>query len=157
MFHQTMTIGTGDVRFQIARFGKIHFRTFSFIAGLEQLGKETPTRAIACKVVQAHVSSHSFEPAGNRWAVAQIGKALVGFQKYLLRNILGLRLIGDQTHGRAEDHVLVLPHKRLELFCICHQSVATVGATSYTLGADEYKTLAYKFWRVSGMALQSLS
>ena len=77
-------------------------------------------------MIQAHVSGDGLEPAGHSRAVPQLGKALVRFEEDLLRNIFGLCLIGDEAHSRAEYHVLVLAHKRLELFCVCHPSAATV-------------------------------
>jgi hypothetical protein len=73
--------------------------------------------------------------------VAQFSEMRVRFQEDLLRHILGVRGVGEQTHGGAKYHVLVSSHERFELLRVCHDPAATVRA-SYARMALRRKTVA---------------
>ena len=48
----------------------------------------------------------------------RLAEVFVGSQKGFLGDIFGFGWIGEQTHGSAIYHVLVLVHERLELLCV---------------------------------------
>src|SRR5436190_17040279 len=77
-------------------------------------------------MVQAHIGGNCLEPATGSWALSQVGEAVVGLEEYLLRDVFGLGVVGDQSHSRAEYHVLVVLHERLKLFWICHRPALTI-------------------------------
>jgi hypothetical protein len=51
-------------------------------------------------------------------------------------------MAGEQTHGRAKYHVLVVPHEHLELLRIGHGMGITLRGGFYAQNALEHKTLA---------------
>jgi hypothetical protein len=82
-------------------------------------------------MVKAKIPRDGFKPAARRRAVAQLIEPFVGPQENLLRDILGVLMAGEQTHGGAKYHVLVVPHEDLELLRIGHGTGVTIRGVFY--------------------------
>src|SRR5262249_3694875 len=108
----------------------------------EEFRKKTPPRAIPRKMIEAEIGCDRLEPAAGRRAVAQLIEAFEGLEKNLLGNILRLGLIGQQAHGSAEHHVLVVSHECFELLRLCHGQAVTLSSAVYLRNIDRRKTLA---------------
>ena len=93
-------------------------------------------------MIQTEIGGDGLEPAAHGRAALQLAEPFIRAQKHFLGHVFGFRLIGEQTHGRAKYHVLVIPHERLELLRICHGRAAALGGSSYIRNAVERKTLA---------------
>ena len=93
-------------------------------------------------MIQAEIGGDGFKPAARRRTAAQVAEAFVGAQEHFLGDVFGFGLIGEQAHSRAKHHVLVVPHKRLEMLRIGHGRDVTLRGGFYTRDAPEHKTLA---------------
>src|SRR5438105_3961847 len=122
-----MSVSLSEILLQVLGSLKLNLLLFFVATAMEHLRKEGPAGAVARKMVEAHIPRHRFEPTARRRAIAQFGKPLIGLEEHFLGNIFGLALVGEQTHGGAKYHVLVVAHERLELFCVCHRWAATAG------------------------------
>ena len=81
-------------------------------------------------MIQTEIGGDGLEPAAHGRAALQLAETLICAQEHFLGHVFGFRLIGEQTHGRAKYHVLVIPHERLELLRICHGRAAALGGSS---------------------------
>ena len=71
-------------------------------------------------MIEAQVSGHRPEPTARPGIVAEFIEMFVGFQKHFLADVFGVSLIGEQTHGGAKYHILVVVQEHLELTRIGH-------------------------------------
>src|SRR4051812_32166685 len=80
------------------RFGRRNLESkIVVLLALEHLRKKPPAAAIAREVIEAEIGRDRFEPTADGGAIAQVGEALVSLQENLLRNVLGLALVGQQA------------------------------------------------------------
>ena len=84
------------------------------MAGVSQLGKETPPCAIPGKVIEGHVGGNRLKPAADGGAGAQLIEPFKSLKEHLLGDVLGLGLVGDKAHSGAKYHVLVIFHERFK-------------------------------------------
>ena len=114
------------------RCRKIQFDRFRVLGTSgKQFRKKTPSGAIPRKMVQTQIPGDGLEPAARGRIVLELVEALECFQENFLRHVLRFGLVGEQTHGRAKYHVLVVPHEHLELLGICHRLTAALQGLSY--------------------------
>jgi hypothetical protein len=71
-------------------------------------------------MIQTEIARHRFQPAGHRRTAVQFAKPFIRAQKNFLGDVFGFGLVGGQTHGGTEYHVLVAMQERLELLRIGH-------------------------------------
>src|SRR5271168_724685 len=101
--------------------GRSRFRSgASIVVAMKKLGKESPAVAIAGKVIEAEIHGNRAKPSACARILAQLRKTLEGLKEHFLDDVLGLGLTGEETHGRAKDHILVVAHEQFELLRVAH-------------------------------------
>ena len=100
-----------------------------FVIGLlvtNHLGKKAPPGTIAREVVQTEVARHRLQPSRHCRTTLQFAKPFIRAQKNFLGDVFSFGLVGGQTHGGTEYHVLVVMQECLELLRIGHWLVPLV-------------------------------